>query len=414
MQEKAELLAPAGDFIRLQTALLYGADAVYIGGEEFSMRTACDNFSDKMLLKAIEYVKQKEKKIYVAANVIMREKDMEPLARFAEFLQENGADGVIVSDLGAFSVIREAAPKLPIHISTQANITNAASAMAWHNMGATRVVLARELSREEVRVIRSKTPDSLELELFVHGAMCVSYSGRCLLSNYMTGRDANRGDCAQACRWKYALMEEKRPGAYMPIMENERGSYIMNAEDLCLLEFLPEILESGVKSLKIEGRVKSEYYVATVVKAYRQALDRYYENPTSYKTDEADLEMVCKVSHRKYCHGFWTKEGNIAKQNYDTSSYIRDYQVVGVVKGEDEQGNLVIEQRNKFVLGDELEFMQPHGKDVHHILQEMYDEKGNAIESAPHAMMQVHIPMQEKLPPYSFVRKRITSPGVEK
>ncbi len=404
--KKAELLAPAGDLERLKVAILYGADAVYIGGEEYSMRTACDNFTEEDIKRGLDFAKARDKKVYVALNVIMRERDMEPLADYARRLYDLGADGVIVSDLGAFGVIHRAAPFLPIHISTQANITNAETACAWHSMGAERVVLARELSREEVVAIRKNTPSSLELEMFVHGAMCVSYSGRCLLSNYMIGRDANRGDCAQACRWKYTLMEEKRPGAYMPVIENDRGTYVFNAYDLCLLEFLPQILEAGVSSLKIEGRVKTEYYVATIVKAYREEMDRYYENPEGFTVSEKALEMVRKVSHRKYCHGFWNGEATMGCQHLEENSYVRDYQVVGMVE-EEEEGFLRFRTRNKFSLGDTLEIMTPGGGEFIKTVTELYDGEGQAIESAPHPTMTVRIPMDGKFPPYSMIRQKI-------
>ncbi len=405
--KKAELLAPAGDLERLKVAILYGADAVYIGGEEFSMRTACDNFTPDDIKRGLEFAKARDKKVYVALNVIMREADMEKIGEYAKSLSEMGVDGVIVSDLGAFGVIRKAAPHLPIHISTQANITNAETAKAWHAMGAERVVLARELSREEVQSIRKNTPPELELEMFVHGAMCVSYSGRCLLSNYLIGRDANRGDCAQACRWKYTLMEEKRPGAYMPIIENDRGSYIFNAYDLCLLEFLPEILSAGVSSLKIEGRVKTEYYVATVVGAYRREIDRYYENPEGYVVSKEALEQVEKVSHRRYCHGFWTGEAKEGCQNLAANSYERPYQVIGMVT-EEEENFLRFSTRNKFSVGDTIEIMTPLGQNYLKTVTELYDGEGNAIESAPHPTMTVRIPMAGKFPAYSMVRKRIS------
>lgn len=404
--KKAELLAPAGDLECLKTAVLYGADAVYIGGEEFSMRTACDNFSPENMKAGISFAKERDKKVYVALNVIMRERDMEVLGEYVQSLEKMGADGVIVSDLGAFGLIREAAPRLPIHVSTQANITNAETARAWYNMGAERVVLARELTREEVYAIRKNTPEELELEMFVHGAMCVSYSGRCLLSNYLVGRDANRGDCAQACRWKYTLMEEQRPGEYMPVVENDRGTYVFNAKDLCLLEFLPEILSGGISSLKIEGRVKSEYYVATVVRAYRQEMDRYYENPEKYTLSPDALETVCKVSHRRYSHGFWDGEARENGQIHESSTYIRDYQVAGIVK-EEEPGVLRLSQRNKFSVGDTLEVMTPDGREYTKTVTEMYDEEGNALESAPHPTQTIRIPMEGQFPPYSMVRRKI-------
>ncbi len=404
--KKAELLAPAGDLERLKVAILYGADAVYIGGEEFSMRTACDNFTAEQMKEGIAFAKERDKKVYVALNVIMRQGDMDVLGEYVQNLEKLGADGVIVSDLGAFRLIRKAAPNLPIHVSTQANITNAETARAWYEMGAERVVLARELTREEVISIRKNTPSDLELEMFVHGAMCVSYSGRCLLSNYLIGRDANRGDCAQACRWKYTLMEEKRPGEYMPIIENDRGSYIFNANDLCLLEFIPEILEAGVSSLKIEGRVKTEYYVATVVKAYRQEIDRYYENPEKYTLSKEAMETVCKVSHRRYCHGFWTGEAKNGCQYLESNSYVRDYQVVGMVT-EEEDGFLRFGVRNKFSVGDTLEIMTPGGETYTKPVTELYNEAGESIPDAPHPMMTVRIPMAGNFPKYSMIRRRI-------
>ncbi len=405
--KRAELLAPAGDLECLKVAIVYGADAVYIGGEEFSMRTACDNFSLDDMREGVAFAKARGKKVYVALNVIMRRWDMERLADYAKTLWEIGIDAVIVSDIGAVSVIRKAVPALPIHISTQANITNAHAAAMWHQLGAERVVLARELSKEEIIDIRKNTPETLEMEMFVHGAMCVSYSGRCLLSNYLTGRDANRGDCAQACRWHYTLMEEKRPGEYMPVVENERGTYVFNAKDLCLLEYLPDILESGVCSLKIEGRVKSEYYVATVVQAYRKELDRYYENPAAYTVSDEALAAVQRVSHRPYCTGFFLGDDKTEnRQIQENTSYVRTHQVVGMVE-ETEPGFLKFCQRNKFSLGDTLEVMTPAGKTHTVTVSEMTDGEGNPIESAPHATMTVRIPMEGDFPPYSMVRMKI-------
>lgn len=405
--KKVELLAPAGDLERLKVAVLYGADAVYIGGEEFSMRTACDNFSPEDIKCGIRFAKEHGKKVYVALNVIMRERDLAVVGEYARFLWEAGADAVIVSDLGAFSVIRKAVPELSIHISTQANITNAETAKMWHAMGAERIVLARELTKEEICSIRKNTPQSLELEMFVHGAMCVSYSGRCLMSNYLTGRDANRGDCAQACRWQYTLMEEKRPGEYMPVVENERGTYIFNAKDLCLLPHLAEIIESGVCSLKIEGRVKSEYYVATVVEAYRREIDRYYENPAAYTVSEEALEKVEKISHRAYCDGFFSGDDKMLnRQIHGSNSYVRTHRVVGMVK-ETEEGYLRFHQRNKFSVGDTLEIMTPSGEVYTKTVTVMFDADGNSIDSAPHATMVVRIPMDGVFPPYSMVRMKI-------
>ena len=300
MNIKPEILAPAGDYDKLVAAVQFGADAVYLGGEEFSMRVACNNFTDDEIKRGIDFAKSNGRKIYIATNVIMKNNDIEQVARFAEKIHSYGADAVILSDFGAFDVVKSAVPDLDIHVSTQANTNNYASANMWHKLGASRVVLSREMSYGEVKELRAKTDPSLELELFVHGAMCVSYSGRCLLSSFMTGREANRGACAQPCRWKYYLMEEKRPGEYMPVFEGDTGSYFFNSKDLCLIEFIPELVDAGVTSFKIEGRVKSEYYVANTVKAYRREVDRYFENPEKYVFDKSMLDELGKVSHRPH------------------------------------------------------------------------------------------------------------------
>lgn len=385
---------------------MYGADAVYAGGEEFSMRTACDNFTPEQLKYGMDFAKQHGKKIYIAVNVIMRNHDLEPLYRFSKQLYEYGADAVIVSDIGAFDVIKEAAPNLDIHISTQANIVNWRSAQRWYDLGAKRVVLARELDCDEVTEIRQKTNKDLELEMFVHGAMCISYSGRCLLSNYMTGRDSNKGDCAQSCRWNYYLMEEKRPGEYMRITENENGSFIFNSKDMCLIEYIPEIINSGVTSLKIEGRVKSEYYVATVVKAYRREIDKYLENPQNYTLSPDAMEELCKVSHRYYSKGFWHRDCQTNGQIYETSSYIRDYDVVGIIESCDDNGNAVIRQRNKFSVGEQLEILRPDKDFTAFTIDKMQNGDGQSIESAPHAQMEVRLKLPEKVPSNSMLRRK--------
>lgn len=403
---RPELLAPAGDLEKLKTAVLYGADAIYAGGEEFSLRTACDNFTPEQLKYGIDFAHQHGKKIYIAVNVIMKNRDLEPLSRFAEQLYNYGADGVIVSDLGGFNVIKKAAPKLDIHVSTQANIVNWQSAEMWHKLGAKRVVLARELNCDEVTEIRKNTSPDLELELFVHGAMCISYSGRCLLSNYMTGRDSNKGDCAQSCRWNYHLVEEKRPGEYMRITESENGSFIFNSKDMCLIEYLPEIINSGVSSLKIEGRVKSEYYVATVVKAYREEIDRYLENPEKYVFDQSKLEELCKISHRHYSRGFWHNDCRENGQIYETSAYIRDYDIVGTVVKCDPDGNATIYQRNKFSVGEEIEILRPKGEFLKFTIDSMTNSKGESIQSAPHAQMEVNMKLPKYVPENSMLRRK--------
>lgn len=404
--KKPELLAPAGNLEKLKIAVQYGADAVYIGGEEFSMRTACDNFSDEELKYGIDFAHKYNKKIYVAANVIMKNKDLDEFLNFSNKIYNFGADAVIISDFGAFDLVRKEVPDLEVHISTQANIVNYASANMWHSLGAKRVVLARELSFDEIKEVRAKTPSDLEIEAFVHGAMCVSYSGRCLLSNYMTGRDANKGNCAQSCRWKYYLMEEKRPGEYMPVFENDNGSFFFNSKDLCLIEYIPELVESGVTSFKIEGRVKSEYYVATVVKAYREEIDRYMENPDKYVFDKSKYDELKKVSHRQYSSGFWNGNPKTDGQIYESSSYIRTYDVVGFVESCDDDGNAVIKQRNKFSVGDTLEIMQPVDGFLTMEVTEMYNDRDEKIESAPHAQMTVKMKLPKKVPANSIIRKK--------
>lgn len=395
-----ELLAPAGSLSKLKTAILFGADAVYVGGEEFSLRTAADNFTREELCEGIRFAHERNKKVYVAVNIVPRSNELEKIREFCTFLYNNGADGVIVSDLGAFSVISKTVPDLPIHVSTQANITNFESACMWHKMGATRVVLARELSLEEITEIRKKLPEECEIETFVHGAMCVSYSGRCLLSNYMANRDSNRGACAQPCRWKYYLMEEKRPGQYMPVYENDKGSFIFNSKDLCMIRHIDKLYSAGVKSLKIEGRVKSDYYVATVIRAYRRAIDDFYAGKPF---DEELLKEVCKVSHREYSEGFYFSQ---PEQIYTYGSYIRSCELIGTVKEYDEENKVaVVEQRNRFYKGDEVEFLPPTGDYIKFKIEDMEDADGNPIDVAPHPQMTVRIKVPVKLPPQTIVRK---------
>lgn len=406
MNIKPEILAPAGDYDKLVAAVQFGADAVYLGGEEFSMRVACNNFTDDEIKRGIDFAKSNGRKIYIATNVIMKNNDIEQVARFAEKIHSYGADAVILSDFGAFDVVKSAVPDLDIHVSTQANTNNYASANMWHKLGASRVVLSREMSYGEVKELRAKTDPSLELELFVHGAMCVSYSGRCLLSSFMTGREANRGACAQPCRWKYYLMEEKRPGEYMPVFEGDTGSYFFNSKDLCLIEFIPELVDAGVTSFKIEGRVKSEYYVANTVKAYRREVDRYFENPEKYVFDKSMLDELGKVSHRVYSHGFWHGAPTDDGQIYDSSAYIRDYEVVAVVKECDDDGNAVVMQKNKFSVGEKIEVMQPFNDTFEFEVQEIFDEKGKSIESASHGKMMAKIKLPKKVDVNSMLRKQ--------
>jgi len=402
---KCELLSPAGSLEKLKAAILYGADAVYIGGEEFSLRNAAENFTLEEMKEGISFAHARGKKVYVTANIIPHNSDLAGFREYVKELDKLNIDAIIISDPGAFSIVKEAAPDMEIHISTQANNVNYVTVRFWHKMGAKRVVLARELTLDEIREIRDKTPPECELEAFVHGAMCISYSGRCLLSNYMAGRDANKGECAHPCRWKYALVEEKRPGQYFPIYENERGTFILNSKDLCMINHIDKVIEAGIYSLKIEGRVKSAYYVATVTKAYREAIDAYYENPKNFVADPAWMEELLKVSHREYSTGFYL--GERGSQVYGTSSYIRDYDIVGVVLDYDEKTKIAtIEQRNRFFKGDEVEIIQPGVKGYYkQIIREMKNENDEDIDSAPHPQMILKIPVDIPLIKDSIIRK---------
>ena len=406
MVKKPELLAPAGNMEKLKMALLYGADAVYLGGKQFGLRAFGGNFSNEELKEAVEFAHNLNKKVYVTVNIFPHNSDIEMLPEYLAFLNTTGADALLVADIGLFMLAKKYAPDIELHISTQANNTNWATVDAWHNMGASRVVLARELSKDEISVIRQKC--SVELEMFVHGAMCISYSGRCLLSNYMTGRDSNRGSCAQPCRWKYSLVEEKRPGQYFPIEEDERGTFIFNSKDMCLLPYLPDVIESGVDSLKIEGRMKSVHYAASVVKAYRMAIDSYFENPEAFAVKDEWLEELEKVSHRSYTTGFYYGKPTEKDQIYTSSSYIQTSDFVGLVLDYDEAtGFATVEQRNNMKLGQEIEVFQPQLPGYRQLLGEMYNDKGEAIEVAPHPQQIVKIRMEAPVEPYAILRRDI-------
>lgn len=406
--EKVELLAPAGSLAKLKYALVYGADAVYIGGEEFSLRVAAKNFTADEIKEGIDFAHNLSKKVYITANIIPHNGDIKKFPEFVREVDALGADAIIISDPGMFALAKKYAPRLDIHISTQANNTNFESAKFWHSQGAKRVILAREMSFDEIREIRENTPSDLELECFVHGAMCISYSGRCLLSNYMTHRDANMGACAHPCRWKYALVEEKRPGEYMPVFENERGTFIYNSKDLCMIERIPEIIESGITSLKIEGRVKNELYVATVVKAYRREIDAYYKDKKNYKFNPENLEELKKISYRGYTTGFFDEKPKGTEQVYTSSTYIQNYQTTAVVKAFDKQAKTVtLEQRNRFFVGDEIEFLMPNGENRSFKITEMTDADGNSIDVAPHPQMIVKFKVDFDVEDYSIVRTKV-------
>lgn len=408
--QKVELLAPAGSLAKLKYALVYGADAVYIGGEEFSLRVAAKNFTNDEIKEGIEFAHNLGKKVYITANIIPHNEDIKKFPEFVKEVERLGADAIIISDPGMFAIARKEAPNLDIHISTQANNTNFQSAAFWHSLGAKRVILARELSFDEIKEIRQNTPDDLEIECFVHGAMCISYSGRCLLSNYMTHRDANMGACAHPCRWKYALVEEKRPGEYMPVFENERGTFIYNSKDLCMIEYIPEIIQSGITSLKIEGRVKNELYVATVVKAYRREIDAYYKDRENYKFNAENLEELKKISYRGYTTGFFNGKPKGSEQVYTSGTYIQNYQTTAVAVDFDKNTKTVtLEQRNRFFVGDEVEFLMPHNENKTHKITEMTDIDGNPITVAPHPQMLVKFKVDFDVEPYSIVRTKIVA-----
>lgn len=405
---KVELLAPAGDLEKLQAAIIFGADAVYVGGESFGMRTAAKNFSPEEMRTGVEFCHSRGKKLYVTLNIIPHNDDFKGLEEYLKFLQEIRVDAVIVADPGVLMMVKKHAPEMEIHLSTQANNTNYHSARFWYEQGVKRIVTARELSFAEIKQFREVIPKEMEIESFVHGAMCISYSGRCLLSNYMTSRDANRGSCAHPCRWKYYLVEEKRPGEYFPIEEDESGTYIFNSKDLCLIDSIKEVIESGINSLKIEGRVKTAYYVATVVRAYRIAIDRYYEDPDGYQFDPELLEEVKKASYRDFTHGFYIDRPDHEAQNYGSSSYIRNYDFVGVVRQNSEDLTLV-EIRNRTFVGDEVEIISPHLREtIYAKVHEMYNENMEAIEVAPRPKEFVWMKFGVNLEKDSFIRKKDT------
>lgn len=405
--KKPELLAPGGSLEKLKTAINYGADAVYIGGEAFSLRVAAENFSKEDMLEGVKYAHERGKKVYLTANILPHNSDIEQFEEFVREIRPMGFDAVLIADLGLFDMMRELAPEIPIHVSTQANNINYRSAIMWHKMGAKRVVLAREMSFSEIEEFQKKIPDDLELEAFVHGAMCISYSGRCLMSNYMTGRDSNMGACAHPCRWNYKLVEETRPNEYMDVFENERGTFIFNSKDLCTIEHIPELVKSGISSLKIEGRVKTSYYVATVVGAYRREIDRYFEDPEGYRFNPAEYEELCKVSHRPYTTGFYFGKPDENSQVYTSSSYIRDYDLIGIVQAYDaETGVATISQRNRFFKGDEVEIIQPMKPFFTQTLDFMQDENGNDIDVANHAEQIVLIKTSEPICEGAMLRKK--------
>ena len=385
MNRNIELLIPAGSLEVLRTAVDYGADAVYIGGEMFSLRAKAKNFSKEDMLEGIAYAHSKGKKVYVTANILAHNDDLEEAKKYFEELKTIKPDAVIISDPGIFAIAKEVMPEMEIHISTQANNTNYATYKFWWQLGATRVVTARELSLEEIKKIRKNIPEDMEIETFVHGAMCMAYSGRCLLSNYMAGRDANRGACTHPCRWKYSVVEENRPGEYMPVYENERGTYIFNSKDLCMIEHIPALVEAGIDSFKIEGRMKTALYVATVARTYRKAIDDYIKSPDLYKDNlEWYKEEIGKCTYREFTTGFFFGKADDKTQIYDNNTYVKNYIYLGTVENIDENNRLYFEQKNKFFVGDTIELMKKNGDNIFVNILSIKDEDGNEQESAPH------------------------------
>ncbi len=406
IMKKPELLIPANSIEVLKVAVNYGADAVYIGGEAFGLRAKATNFTPEEMKEGVKYAHERGVKVYVTANIFGHNSDLKGVRAYFEELENDiHPDACIISDPGIFSIAKEVFRNIDIHISTQSNNTNYGTYNFWHSLGATRVVSARELSLAEIREIRDNIPEDLEIETFVHGAMCISYSGRCLLSAYFTGRDANRGACTHPCRWKYYLMEESRPGEYFPVFENERGTYIFNSKDLCMIEHIPELIEAGIDSFKVEGRMKSALYVATVARVYRMAIDDYFTDAKLYESRIPYYrEEIAKCTYRLYTTGFFFGKPDSETQIYDSNTYISEYVYLGIVQCDD--GGYYIEQRNKFCVGDEIEVIRPDGTDTYVKVISIKDENGNAQESAPHPKQKLYIDLGIELHDYDILRKK--------
>ncbi|WP_418472551.1 peptidase U32 family protein [Eubacterium sp.] len=387
-----ELLIPASSLEVLKTAVVFGADAVYIGGEAFGLRAKAKNFSMEEIQEGIAFAHAHDVKVYITANILAHNGDLSGVRAYFEELKEIKPDALIISDPGVFMIAREVCPEIDIHISTQANNTNYGTYQFWHQLGARRVVTARELSMAELKEIREKAPADLEMETFIHGAMCISYSGRCLLSNYFTGRDANRGACTHPCRWKYAIVEETRPGEYMPVYENERGTYIFNSKDLCMIEHIPELIDSGIDSFKIEGRMKTALYVATVARTYRKAIDDYLESPELYqKNMDWYLDQISNCTYRQFTTGFFFGKPDESAQIYDNNTYVKEYTYLGIIGECTADGLYRIEQRNKFSVGEQIEIMKPDGRNIPAVVRRIVDEEGQEIQSAPHPKQVLYI-----------------------
>lgn len=407
IMRKPELLIPASSLEVLKVAVIYGADAVYIGGEAFGLRAKAKNFSMDEIREGIVFAHEHGVKVYITANILAHNGDLRGVRRYFEELREVKPDALIIADPGVFAIAKEICPELELHISTQANNTNYGTYLFWYAQGAKRVVSARELSLAEIREIRANIPDDLEIETFIHGAMCMSYSGRCLLSNYFTGRDANRGACTHPCRWKYALVEEKRPGEYLPVYENERGTYIFNSRDLCMIEHIPELMESGIDSFKIEGRMKTALYVATVARTYRRAIDDYKQSPELYQEHLPwYLDQISNCTYRQFTTGFFFGRPTDEAQIYDNNTYVKEYTYLGIVGERTKEGLYRIEQRNKFSVGEEIEVMKPDGENRTVTVRRIVDEQGQEMESCPHPQQVLFIDLGEPLELYDILRRK--------
>ena len=402
---KTELLIPASNLEVLKTAVIFGADAVYIGGEAFGLRAKAKNFTLEDMREGIAFAHERDVKVYVTANILAHNYDLDGARKYFGELKEIKPDALIISDPGMFTLAKEVCPEIEIHISTQANNTNYLTYDFWYKMGATRVVSARELSLVEIKQIREHIPEDMEIESFIHGAMCISYSGRCLLSNYFTGRDANHGACTHHCRWKYAVVEESRPGEYLPVYENERGTYIFNSKDLCMIEHIPEIIDAGIDSLKIEGRMKTALYVATVARTYRKALDDFMESEEKYRENmEWYKAEIGKCTYRQFTTGFYFGKPDENTQIYDSNTYINEYIYLGICGEINEKGLVRIEQRNKFSVGDVIEIMKPNGENVKTKVLAMFNEDGEVMESCPHPKQIVYLQLDKQPEVYDILR----------
>ena len=405
MKRHPELLIPASSLEVLKTAVIFGADAVYIGGEAFGLRAKAKNFSMEEMREGIEFAHARDVKVYVTANILAHNSDLPEVRKYFQELKSVKPDALIIADPGVFDIAKEVCPEIDRHISTQANNTNYGTYNFWYRQGASRVVSARELSMQELKELRANIPDDLEIETFIHGAMCISYSGRCLLSNYFTGRDANRGACTHPCRWKYAVVEETRPGEYMPVYENERGTYIFNSKDLCMIEHIPELIDAGIDSLKIEGRMKTALYVATVARTYRKAIDDYQKDPQLYRKNMPwYLDQISNCTYRKFTTGFFFGKPDDSAQIYDSNTYVKDYTYLGIV-GETGDGLCRIEQRNKFSVGETIEIMKPDGRNVEVTVERILNEEGGEQESAPHSKQVLYVKLSECPEKYDLLRR---------